>query len=136
MGWRNKKITRSNMRLVNEGKYKYATREKNPTNDDNMIYYSEDYPYDYTITADWESVISLPDIPVGAQIVRVDLELKPLRSGVPASAGPAEYSWEPTARILTLIPGPALETANADPRYPTSEGQLLSVIYKIKKTTL
>lgn len=116
------------MRLVNEGKYKYATREKNPTNDDNMIYYSEDYPYDYTITADGESIISLPGIPVGADIVRVDLETKTIPL--------IDWGWNPTSRVIQL-------TMNSDPAwtgsrmiYPTSVGQLLSIIYKIKKTTL
>lgn len=116
------------MPLVSETKYKYATREKNPTNEDNMIYYSEDYPVDYTITADGESVISFPSIPVGAQIIRVDLEVKTIPL--------VDWGFNSTSRVLTL-------TMNSDPSwigdrsvYPTTKGQLLSVIYKIKKTTL
>ena len=105
---------------------KYATREKNPTNDDNMIYYSEDYPYEYVIILDGENTISLPGIPVGAEIVQVELEVKPLRA--------AQWSWNGTSRILTL--GKPV-VSPSDPDYvETYLGQLLSIIYKIKKTTL
>ena len=105
---------------------KYATREKNPTNDDNMIYYSEDYPYEYVITVDGENTISLPGIPVKAEIVQVELEIKPLRA--------AQWSWNGTSRILTLG-NPVVSPT--DPAYvETYAGQLLSIIYKIKKTTL
>ena len=106
---------------------KYATREKNPTNEDNMIYYSEDYPYDYIIQYDGESTISLPGIPVGAAIVRVDLEIKTINTG--------DIAWNPVSRILTLTP---LNIGAVDDptHYPTTAGQLLSIIYKIKKTTL
>ena len=112
------------MRLANESKYKYATREKNPTNVDNMIYYSEDYPYDYTIVTDGESVISLPGIPVGAEIVRVDLEIQTLPVSV--------YTWNPTSRILSFN---SISYFGASGTTFTA-GQLLSIIYKIKKTTL
>lgn len=105
---------------------KYATREKNPTNDDNMIYYSEDYPSEYVITVDGENTISLPGIPVGAEIVQVELEIKPLRA--------SQWSWNGTSRILTLG-SPVVSPT--DPSYvETYAGQLLSIIYKIKKTTL
>lgn len=105
---------------------KYATREKNPTNDDNMIYYSEDYPSEYVITVDGENTISLPGIPVGAEIVQVELEIKPLRA--------SQWSWNGTSRILVLG-SPVVSPT--DPAYvETYAGQLVSIIYKIKKTTL
>ena len=118
------------MQRANEGDTKYATRERTPTNIDNMIYYSEDYPCDYIITHDEEYIISLPSIPVGAAIVSVDLEIKRLPV--------ADYTWNPTSRILTLVDNsPHLTTADGPTGYyPTTAGQLLSVIYKIKKTTL
>lgn len=114
------------MLRANEIPTKYATREKNPTNADNMIYYSEDYPAEYVITADDEHVISFPDIPVGAEIVYVELETKPLRA--------SQYSWNGVSRVLTIA-SPAPSTA--DPRWvQTYAGQLVKLIYKIKKTTL
>lgn len=115
------------MRQANAIPVIYATREKNPTNIDLMIYYSEDYPYDYVIQYDGESVISLPGIPVGAQIVRVDLQINPVATG--------DWAWNSNSRILTLTP---LNIGAVDDptKYPTTQGQLLSVIYKIKKTTL
>ena len=114
------------MLQANDIPVKYATRAKNPTNFDNMIYYSEDYPYEYEITADGETTVSLPGIPVGAEIVQVELEIKPLRA--------QQWTWNGTSRILTL--GYPV-VAPTDPRYvETYAGQLLSIIYKIKKTTL
>ena len=112
------------MRLANESKNKYATREKNPTNDDNMIYYSEDYPVDYIISVDGERIISLPSIPVGAQIIRIDYNIQT----VPVAA----YGWNPTSRILTF----ALITTTDGFLATFTAGELLSIIYKIKKTTL
>lgn len=105
---------------------KYATREKNPTNDDNMIYYSEDYPDEYVITVDGEHTISFPGIPVGAEVIWVELETKPLRA--------VQWSWNGTSRILTLgMPA----VSPTDPRYvETFAGQLVKILYKIKKTTL
>jgi len=114
------------MLRANDIPVKYATREKNPTNSDNMIYYSEDYPAEYVITVDGENTISFPSIPVGAEIVQVELEIKPLRA--------SQWSWNGTSRILVLGT-PAVSIT--DPRYvETYAGQLVSIIYKIKKTTL
>lgn len=114
------------MLRANDIPFKYATREKNPTNDDNMIYYSEDYPAEYTITVDGENTISLPSIPVGAEVIWVELETKPLTS--------AQFSFNGTSRILVLG-APAVSIT--DPRYvATYAGQLVKLIYKIKKTTL
>lgn len=116
------------MLRANEIPVKYATREKNPTNDDNMIYYSEDYPAEYVITVDNERIISLPSIPVGADIVQVELETKPLRT--------IQWTWNATSRILLLSPSTISPVGN-DPSYvETFAGQLLSIIYKIKKRTL
>ncbi len=116
------------MQRVSEAITKYATRDRTPTNEDNMIYYSEDYPDDYVIVADFESTISFPDVPVGAEVIRVDLELKTLAL--------VNWSWNGTSRILTLIPGIEFSDASHAGLFPTSVGQLVSIIYKIKKTTL
>jgi len=108
---------------------KYATREKNPTNDDNMIYYSEDYPAEYKIIVDYESEISFAaDVPTRAEIVRVDVETKTISKD--------NYAWNPVTRVLTLLSDSVIDHDGGDPRYPTSVGQLVSIIYKIKKTTL
>lgn len=115
------------MQLSKTQDRKYATRETTPTNEDNMLYYSEDFPEDYTIVTNGENVISLPDIPVGAKIVRVDLETKPVAL--------ANYNWNPTSRVLTLVAGPTQSEGDSS-NYPTFAGQLLSVIYKIIKTTV
>ena len=96
---------------------KYATREKNPTNEDAMIYYSEIYPYEYVIGADQESSIFLVGIPVNALIIQVEKEIKPMAA--------SEWSWNAVSRILTLT----------DPS-TSYKDQLLSIIYKKYKTTL
>ena len=114
------------MLRANEIPYKYATREKNPTNDDNMIYYSEDYPAEYVITVDGENTISFPSIPVAAAVIWVELETKPLRA--------SQWSFNGTSRILVLG-SPVVSPL--DPAYvETFSGQLVSLMYKIKKTTL
>ena len=122
------------MLRANDIPIKYATREKNPTNEDNMIYYSEDYPAEYVITVDGENTISLaaqipgPDAanPTGAVIVQVELEVKPLRA--------QQWSWNGVSRVLTLG---APVVSPTDPAYvETYLGQLVTVIWKIKKTTL
>ena len=106
---------------------KFATRDFTPTNADNMIYYSEDYPADYVIGFDGEYLISFPDVPVGAEIVRVDLEIKTLKL--------TEWVWNGATRVL-ILGGNHLGTILDPWGFPTSEGQLVSIIYKIKKTTL
>lgn len=115
------------MRQANAIPVIYATREKNPTNIDLMIYYSEDYSDEYVIQHDGESYISFPGVPVGAEVIRVDLEIKTISKG--------DWSWNPNSRVLTLTP---LNIGAVDNPtvYPTSKDQLLSIIYKIKKTTL
>lgn len=114
------------MRQANDLSVKYATREKNPTNDDNMIYYSEDFSAEYVIVTDGENTISLSaQIPVGAKIVQVELEVKPLRAS----------QWSYNATTCVLILG-APVVSPTDPAYvETYAGQLVSIIYKIIKTT-
>jgi len=101
---------------ANEGKYKYATREKNPTNEDNMIYYSEDFSTEYIAANDGETAISL-DIPVGAKIVQVEREIKPMSVN--------DWGYNTNSKLLTLKNGVSL-----------SADETLFIIYKIIKTTI
>lgn len=97
------------MLLANEGEVKFATRDRTPTNEDNMRYYSESFNSEYTVVDENADIVL--DIPVGAQIVQIEKEIKPLPG--------YGYSYNSTTRLLVI-----------DDEFKPMAGETLFIIYK------
>lgn len=95
---------------ANQGRLKYSTREKNPTNEELMKYYSETFDAEYTATTDGETNITL-DIPVNSEVIQIEREIKPIHR--------SKWSYNVSTRLLVLDDSVAL-----------SAGETLFVIYK------
>lgn len=106
---------------------KFSTRDFTPTNIDNMIYYEQVFSASYTASTDGENPVSFPDVPVGARMINVERNIKPLFNN--------QWSWNSTSRILTLL---ALPVTSPDDIYSVtlSQGETLSYIYSIIRTSI
>lgn len=93
------------MLQANLSSTKYATASKY----NKMSRFSETFSFEHVFTSDGETVMTL-NIPVAAEIVQLELEIKPLLS--------TEWTYNRMSRTLTLI-GPV-----------PSAGQTLFGIYK------
>ena len=122
------------------GALKYATRDIVPTNDDNMIYYEQVLPGDYTAAVDGEHDVSFPNVPVGARMIQVERNTKPFFYD-PMSPANNEWLWDSTARILHLLTqyspvvGPAGGVSPGGVQITLAAGEELHFIYSIIKTT-
>lgn len=106
------------MLQANEGEIKYATRERTPTNEDNVVKYSETFPLFYTAASDGETVIGLtfPTIPgsvAGSEkIIQVERNTQPM--------DPQDWAFNTDALQLSLLNDNSLGT-----------GEKLHILYKV-----
>lgn len=101
----------------NLSSYKFATRDRTSTNEDNMIKFEKVFDTEYTSNSDGTTVIPLSSvIPVGARIIQIEIETKPLKN--------AEYAFNPSTVVVSLQAGRTLDN-----------GQTAFIIYAVLITS-
>lgn len=81
---------------------KFATRERQSTNETNMKYYEQILNAEYTSNADGTTTVSLPGL-IGTRIIQIEREIQPMMD--------ADWGWNSTSGTLTLLNGQTVDNS-------------------------
>jgi len=102
-------IVNQNVLQSNLSAKKFATRDRQSTNEENMKYYEQDLATEFTSNVDGLTSISLLELQ-GMRVVQCEKEIKPLQS--------SEWSFNSVSGTITLLGGTTLDN-----------GQTLFILY-------
>jgi len=91
----NQNILQSNLSVK-----KFATRQRQSTNEANMKYYEQNDSDTYVAAVDGETIAVFPD-QIGVRVFAVEREIKPLDK--------SSWSWNPATGVLSLLNGVTLD---------------------------
>lgn len=95
-------VENQNNLQTNLAQTKFSTRDRQSTNEANMIYYEQNNEAEYTSNSDGTVTVSLVGIvPAGARILWIEKEIAPIKS--------ANYSFNATSQVLTLLNGTTVD---------------------------
>lgn len=108
-------VENQNQLQTNAAIENFATRDRQDTNESNMVNYEQVWEADYVSNADGTTIINLPDL-IGFRLIQVVKEIK--------NVGDINWGWNSTSAILTLLNGVTVDN-----------GQTLYLLYALQITS-